>query len=152
MTKSSDIQSAQDVHHRLEFYLVAVAFTVAAFAIQTGEFSGKMIGDAAEAASWFLLTTSGLLGLWRLEYIPVMYRVNDFMYRKNGAICDYSAHPEHADSVALLKKQIEEVQPKLELMENRNSRKYFWQKLCFVFGLISLLIARLLGQMSGWYW
>ena len=41
MDQMSDLKAAQDVHHRLEFYLVAVAFTIAGFAIHPCHVSSR---------------------------------------------------------------------------------------------------------------
>jgi len=51
----SNLKAAQDVQHKFEFYVVALAFTTAAFAMQTGRFSGFALADAIETLSWSLL-------------------------------------------------------------------------------------------------
>lgn len=152
MSDSTNLKAAQEVHHKLEFYLVALAFTTAAFATQTGKLSGNPIGDIPEIASWCLLVSSGLIGLWRLEYIPVLYRVYEQLQRKKRRIEDHKGKIEYADTVATLQSQVTEYEPQFSKIDAGNHRKYFWQKLLFVAGLVAILIARLANQTKGLYW
>jgi hypothetical protein len=102
----SNLKAAQDVHHKLEFYLVALAFTTAAFATQTGRFSGLVIGDMIELLSWVLFVLSGVLGLMRLEYLPVAYRVHDYIGVREQSIREHEADEEQQDDVAALRAQV----------------------------------------------
>lgn len=147
MSDQSDLKAAQDVHHRLEFYLVALAFTIAGFAIQTGTFTGNWFGDAMEVASWMLIAASAVLGLWRLEYIPVMYRLHHNIDRISTDIASTTNHPQHAEAAA----KLAEVKPKLKSMESANYCKYWWQKLTLGLGLLCLMISRFVEQASQWY-
>ena len=152
MSDTSNIKAAQEVHHKLEFYLVALAFTTAAFAAQTGKFSGNFVGDVSEVFSWFLLVLSGLVGLWRLERIPVVYRVYEYLEKRKRSIEENKDETEHADSIAVLESQVAEYEPKFKKIEAGNHRKYFWQKILLVVGLVALLIARVVNQTKGLYW
>jgi hypothetical protein len=148
MSDQSDLKAAQDVHHRLEFYLVAVAFTVAGFAIQTGKFTGNRFGDTMEVTSWVLIVASAVLGLWRLEYIPVMYRLHHNIDRISAGIASDSSHPQYAEAQA----KLAEIKPKLESMESGNRSKYAWQKVALGLGLVCLMLSRFVEQASQWYW
>lgn len=152
MSDASNLKAAQEVHHKLEFYLVALAFTTAAFATQTGKLSGSILGDLAEVMSWLLLVLSGLVGLSRLERIPVAYRTYEYVKKRKISIEEYKEETEYADSISILKSQIAEFEPELKKVETGNLRKYFWQKLFLVAGLVALLLARLLNQAKGLYW
>lgn len=152
MSDASNLKAAQDVHHKLEFYLVALAFTTAAFATQTGKFSGHAVGDALEVSSWCLLVFSGLVGLWRLEHIPVAYRTYEYVKKRKITIEEYKEDAEYENSISVLRSQVSELEPELKKIEARNLRKYFWQKLFLVMGLAALLAARLVIQTKGLYW
>jgi hypothetical protein len=152
MSDASNIKAAQEVHHKLEFYLVALAFTTAAFATQTGKFSGNILGDLSEISSWLLLVLSGLIGLWRLERIPVAYRTYEYVKKRKITVEEYKEETEYADSISALKSQIAEFEPELKRIEAGNLRRYFWQKLFLVAGLMALLLARLINQTKGLYW
>lgn len=152
MSDASNLKAAQEVHHKLEFYLVALAFTTAAFATQTGKLSGNILGDLAEGMSWILLVLSGLVGLSRLERIPVAYRIYEYVKKRKLSVEEYKEETEYADSISILKSQIAEFEPELKKVETGNLRRYFWQKLFLVAGLAVLLLARLFNQAKGLYW
>jgi cell division protein FtsB len=151
MSEMSNIKAAQDVHHKLEFYLVAVAFTTAAFAIQTGRFSGFVIGDAAEALSWVLLVASGILGLLRLEYIPVAYRLHHYIQVQEQSLNQHEDNDEQHNAIAALKAQVAETEPKLKEIEGKNQARYAWQKRLLVIGFGLLLVARVVAQIIAHY-
>jgi len=148
MNESPNLKAAQDLHHKFELYLVALAFTTAAFAIQTGKFSGNELGDMAEILSWLLLVVSGALGLWRLEYIPVAYRVHDYIQDNNKYIEYYENEEGQPENVVELKRQVAEKESQLKDIESKNQSKYCWQKRFFVLGFGCLLVARLVAQME----
>lgn len=151
MSEESNIKAAQDVHHQFEFYLVAVVFTTAAFAIQTGRFSGFVIGDAAETLSWILLVASGILGLLRLEYIPVAYRVYHYIQVREQSIRQHEDDDDQRDAIAALKEQVAETEPKLKEIEGKNRSRYVWQKRLLVVGFGMLLVARVISQVIEHY-
>ena len=152
MSDASNLKAAQEVHHKLEFYLVALSFTTVAFAIQTGKFSGNLLGDIFEVFSWLLLVLSGLVGLWYLEYLPVAYRTYDYVQKRKNSIEEYREETEYAASIAILQSQVDEYEPKLKKIEAGNRRKYSWQKRLLVTGLFALLVARIVNQTQGLYW
>lgn len=151
MINSQNLKAAQDVHHKLEFYLVALAFTIVGFSIQTGKFSGIIFADIAEVVSWILMILSGLAGLSRIEYIPVLYRNHDDIRSKELCIEDYKDQQEYAEELNDLQTQVNETKPKLIKIEERSGWKYKCQKLCFLLGLLSLLIARVIFQIDCLY-
>jgi len=78
MSPYSDLDAAREIHIKFEFYFLALTFTMAAFAIQTGKFQGHRdwFLDLLEGGSWVALMFAGLIGLSRLEYFSPMYRAN----------------------------------------------------------------------------
>jgi len=130
---TTDLDAAREVHTKFEFYFVALTFTMLAFAIQTGEFHGSRYSfyDFLEGTAWVALTAAGLLGLWRLEYFPPMYRAN--WNRASGSTPQAEAE---ADQVKL---------------ERQNRIKYKLQKIAFVIGVITLTSSRLFFKVGEYY-
>ncbi|MBI3585366.1 MAG: hypothetical protein HY096_15625 [Nitrospinae bacterium] len=147
MSESRNLEAAQDVHHKFEFYLLALTFTIAGFAIQTGKFSGNILGDFLEVSSWVILSISGVVGLWRIEYLPVAYRTYTYIQVRKQNIEYYKDEEEHNDSVDALRQEVAEHEFKLKEIEDTNRKKYRWQKIFFVSGLAALLLARLITQI-----
>lgn len=65
-------QVAQQSQEKFQFYAVALAFTVLGLSIQTASFQGHIVGRVLELLSWASLLTSGLAGLYHLEWSPVL--------------------------------------------------------------------------------
>jgi hypothetical protein len=147
----SNLKAAQDVHHKLEFYLVALAFTTAAFATQTGRFSGLVIGDVIELLSWVLFVLSGVLGLMRLEYLPVAYRVHDYIAVREQSIREHEADEEQQEDVAALRAQVADTEPQLREIEAKNQTRYVWQMRLLVAGFGLLIVARMIAQVAEHY-
>lgn len=66
---------AYEIQTKFEFWLVGLIFAVLALAVQTADFTGPRIGQACELAAWVVLLLAGLVGLWRLEWTPSIYRL-----------------------------------------------------------------------------
>jgi len=147
-----NLKTAQVVHHRFEFYLVALTFTIAGFAIQTGKFSGNVFGDFSEIISWAMLCSSGAIGLWRIQYFPGMYRVHDHLEITRQDIERLKGDKSSRGMVQKLEHQVEEGTPTLEKIEVGNRNKYLWQRGLFISGLVALVLARFIVQMQEHYW
>jgi hypothetical protein len=147
----SNLKAAQDVHHKFEFYIVALAFTTAAFAMQTGEFTGLIPADVIEALAWSLLVLSGVIGLMRLEYLPVAYRVHDYVAVRQESIREHEADEEQQENVAALRELVADTEPKLRDIEDKNQSRYGWQMRLLVAGFGVLLVARLIAQVVEHY-
>jgi hypothetical protein len=147
----SNLKVAQDVHHKFEFYIIALAFTTAAFATQTGRFTGLVIGDAIEVLSWILLVLSGVLGLMRLEYLPVAYRAHDSIRAKREDINRYQHYERYRDSVMAMRADVAETEPKLKVIEVKFQRRYRWQMRFLVAGFGVLIVSRVLAQFIEHY-
>lgn len=62
---------AQRLQLRFEYYAIALTFSILALAIQSA--SPGPIGTIAELLAWISLLISGLVGLSRLEWQPMLY-------------------------------------------------------------------------------
>lgn len=62
------------LQEKFEVYLLGLVFTVLALAVQTAKFDNvNIVAACLELASWVALLISGLVGLWRMEWIPVAH-------------------------------------------------------------------------------
>lgn len=134
---------AKEVQNKLEFYFVALSFTSAAFAIQSGNFSGNFIPDFLEFISWVCFFITGLLGLSRLEYVPVVYHAYDSIQSKKQKLSSFP-DGEYKDRVQIT---IEYDEKGLKKIESGISKKYKWQKLVFCIGIGSILMSRMIVQV-----
>ena len=67
-----NINMAAEFQRKFELYFVSLIFTVLALSIQTSVFSEFGFQYRFEIGAWSLLIISGLSGLLRLEYVPVV--------------------------------------------------------------------------------
>src|SRR5947207_2547287 len=63
----------RQLRERFETYLLGLIFTLLALSIQTARFGVSPIADLLELLGWILLLVSGLSGLSRSEWLPVLY-------------------------------------------------------------------------------
>ena len=126
MSDRTNQDVAIEVGVKFDFYVVALTFTVFAFALQSGSFRGDVIIDGIEAFSWFCFLCSGIAGLSRLEFIPVMYRARHQLGE--------------TPSETGLRDQ-------LETMHGRHILKYRVQRWTLVLGMAALVVSRLVTQL-----
>lgn len=70
--KSNEHAIAQQTQEKFELYLLSLVFTLLALAIQTASFGSSLPKNALELSGWLCLLVSGLAGLWRLQWVPVL--------------------------------------------------------------------------------
>jgi len=81
-----NLEIAQKLQERFEFYLIALAFTILGLSIQTASFSRNPVPDMLELSAWCSLLISGLVGLSRLEWIPVAYKAHEEVVEIKGEL------------------------------------------------------------------
>jgi hypothetical protein len=69
---SSERAVAQQTQLKFQFYFLSLVFTLLALTIQTARFSHSPCEDAMELAGWLGLLLSGLAGLSRREWDPII--------------------------------------------------------------------------------
>lgn len=127
MSERTNQDVAIDVSLKFAFYFVALTFTILGLALQSGEFDGNGSRDLLEASSWLALLVSGLAGLWRLEYLNVLYRIRH-------AVDSETPHPGDQTNLARL--------------ERGSLIKYSIQRWAFAFGMAALVAARAWGHYN----
>lgn len=108
---------AMDIQEKFELYLVSLTFTLLALSVQTASFGKYPTADVLEILGWALLLISGIIGIFRLQYVPVVLRY----YAAKEA-----DHEVDENDLASIEKKIA-------------SRLYIW---LFVSGLIILIFSR----------
>jgi NhaP-type Na+/H+ or K+/H+ antiporter len=62
------------LQEKLELYLLGLAFTLLGLSIQTAKFAGPPPQRIAELVGWVLMLISGVVGILRLRWVPVLLR------------------------------------------------------------------------------
>lgn len=79
--QSDDLDYSRQLQGKFEFYLLTLVFTILGLAIQTADFGASKIADILELLAWISLLASGLAGILRLEWLPVIYKAHSNMIR-----------------------------------------------------------------------
>jgi NhaP-type Na+/H+ or K+/H+ antiporter len=155
---------ARQLQEKVDFYLLALVFTILGLAIQTGKFGVSSKSDLLELTGWFLLTISGLIGLWRLEWLPIAHlRSGDVEVLRdsitqlkgiqaNGFLkyLDTSTDAEKPISELLnyYSESLEKINRNFEKIDHQTQIKYKIHKWSFVCGVVSLVVARSIDSIA----
>ena len=158
MELDPNIKLAQEIQQKFDLYLLALTFTLLCLSIQTGKFGRPPLADAAELFGWIALLVSGVVGLWRLEWMPVGYNIHGEIEQLEGDLkyCKQllsrgiqktpvgNAEELHSvDGIINLKDaQIMSLKQKVKKVEGGTVIKYKFQKALFLAGLIFLILSR----------
>ena len=150
---------------KFEFYFIALVFTILGLSIQTSNLIKENCQYIFEIIGWVLLMISGLTGLSRLEWIPVIYahiakiqreegRKNMFekaYYRKIPLTDEYGNFWEERE----LQKELNETRQILEERRKKQNNleknaliKYKIHRLAFYLGLIFLMTSRIIYSLT----
>mgnify|MGYP001110690615 CR=1 FL=1 len=154
----SNLEAAQRIQEKFQFYLVAVVFTILGLSIQTAKFGGSSLADVIELISWLFLLVSALTGMSYLEWSSVthkiVYRKTDIqgsinrlrevakeghtqVYAKDtGKVYDIVDYYQNLES----KKEV--IEESLNDLEGSSQIKYKVMKYGFGLGLAFLVVAR----------
>lgn len=138
----NNTEAGMRLQHQLELYLVALAFTIAGFAIQTGTFSGVLWVDLCEVFSWIAFVFSGLTGIKRLEDVTIVLRNWDIIKSAETDLIKYGGVEEHAKINSENKEALKNIKPTIEAKANGIPCIYKWQKRMLVGGLMLLILSR----------
>jgi hypothetical protein len=161
--KSEGIPELHGLVEKLEFYFLGLTFTLLGLSVQTFKPTNFLSADLVEITGWFLLLISGLVGLSRLEWIPVNLGVKgresylEDAYRELGkaqesgepVIDSKSLQPINVtESRTVAAKSLEEIKIRGRKLDRKNDIKYSAQKSLFLVGLVALILARAQGVIS----
>ena len=158
MELDPNIKLAQEIQQKFDLYLLALTFTLLCLAVQTGKFGQPPLADAAELSGWVALLVSGVVGLWRLEWIPVGYNIHGEIEQLEGEVkyckqllerCIQETPVGNAEGlhsvdgiIAAKDAQITSLKQKAKKVEGGTVIKYKIQKALFLAGLVLLILSR----------
>lgn len=160
MTINANLENATRIQEKFEFYVVALTFTILGLSIQTATFGVNIFADVSELIGWVLLFISGLFGLWRLEWVPVVIKNYAGISKAQRELQEYEVAQEHGQElvpveddergqipiqelITIRRQQIKEGEENANKVEKNTTNRYLVHKVTFVFGLLALLLARL---------
>lgn len=147
------------LQEKLEFYFLGLIFTILALAVQTAKFDNiNIVAACLELSSWVALLISGLVGLWRMEWIPIAHFAHADQRQSEAELQQYRALAQRGIDALPMEDQEEPAQietfiedrEKHVLRMKANSRKYekltrrryVVHKWAFVLGMFLLIGAR----------
>lgn len=155
---SSDVEYARKLQEKFELYLLGLIFTLLALAVQTAKFGADDIADVFEIGGWICLLASGLVGLSRIEWVPVTLQTHSELVKIKNELAqlqDAAAHGVEevpvldqavpANVTALVADRtaaVVRVEARVKSLEAGIRRKYGVHKWSFVLGLVLLIAAR----------
>ena len=155
---SSEREIAQLSQEKFEFYLVGLVFTLLALSIQTAKFGQSNLFDFFELSGWLSLAVSGLSGLSRLEYIPVIRdkiatkdafekRLAELRQLELKGVEELFVLETHSnqtinDRLSQYEKGVAVLDPVIIKLEKHGYVKYQIHRYTFVAGVVLLIIAR----------
>ncbi|MGC2970457.1 hypothetical protein [Paraburkholderia aspalathi] len=163
----SDLEHSRELQEKFELYLLALIFTILGLAIQTAKFGASHAADVLEIVGWVSLVLSGMVGLSRLEWVPVALKSGhqlQILRQGRQQLADLADggvqhipvedEPEPVDVQTLLTSRdegIERAQAFIDRIDRRVRVKYDIHKWTFVFGLILLVAARAYVPVVGMF-
>ncbi|MFO1338559.1 MAG: hypothetical protein U1F53_10030 [Burkholderiaceae bacterium] len=158
---------SRDLQEKFELYVLSLLFTLLAAAVQTSSFGKNIAADSLELTSWLLLLSSGLIGLWRMEWLPVAHsthgarlRKEQFLKQVDAAVA--SGTTEIAvegkddlipiqDARTTLVEQIAKAKAAEEAFGRSAVKRYRWHRATFALGLGVLMASRAYLPAAGIY-
>lgn len=151
-----NLEIAQRMKEQFGFYITALTFTILGLATETAEFGTSTISDVTELSSWLLLFISGLVGLSRLELLPVAYEARFHAKGLNNELLNFQDQKANGSKevrdcsgtypidVAIENRRTlqAKAQESMEAVEKSTPRKYRIQKWLFIAGISLVLFSR----------
>ena len=153
-----------DVQQRFHFYLIGLTFGILALSIETASFDTPLLSRIGELLGWVLLLVSGVVGLWRIEWLPKHYlamglddqireRAHELQKSKLMGTSVVHVTLERKDYpidqlLATADADLTTLKAHLKTLDRRASVKYNVQKVTFVLGLVALMVSRGLGPVT----
>lgn len=149
---------ARQTQEKFEFYLLSLVFTLLALSIQTAKFGIAVPADVLELVGWFLLLISGVAGLWRMEWIPIIrlklaqksefvdeiFKLKEVQLQGQQEILvmkDGSRQP-IPQRIENRENAVKILNPYIEKLERHSNIKYVLHRYGFLLGIISIACAR----------
>jgi hypothetical protein len=153
-----DLESAQRVQERVQFYFVTLTFTLLALSVQTAKFTGSNVSSASELLAWLFLLLSGITGLGRLNSLAGNFKISIHQHSIQSNIDSTVQLIKDGNQTILLQNTGEAVNAKeyleqqlqtktnFETKETTLSKKQWFlmriHQLALMLGLVLLIISR----------
>jgi len=163
--ENPNVQRGAQLQDKFELYLVGLVFTVLGLSIQTATFGVLLVADISELLGWLLLLVSGVVGLWRMEYVPVIIKNMATRDKLNRRLDSYrEARAKGYTEIYVLEHEkmmsIDELEgsektvldqgvPIIKAQERLHLMKYSIHRYCLVFGISCLVVGRAYGPVVG---
>jgi hypothetical protein len=156
---------AQQTQEKFQFYFLSLVFALLVLTIQTSSFGRSKLEDVLELGGWLGLIVSGLFGLWRMQWEPIirlqMARKDEYDRAKTQLQQQQLAglrevHVLQADRMQPVEERLRNYEDALNLLEpiikeleGRDKVKYAVAKYGFVLGLLLVVASRSVGAIAG---
>ena len=156
--KSTERAIAQQSQEKFEFYVLSLVFTLLALAVQSAAFGSNLPKNALELLAWILFLASGLSGLYRLQWIPVVrtrmadkrsledeiFKMKELQLQGQTelVVLDSGRRQPIPERINNRQVGIDALEPAIKRIERRVQSAYEIHKYTFVLGLISVASAR----------
>jgi hypothetical protein len=151
-------EAAQRNQERHESYLLTLTFTLLALAVQSASFGSQFWQNNVELLGWASLMISGLSGLSRGEWLPLLFghfsrqsdaehNVRAVRQAKRQGITRIQVVEEGRvypidEHLARVEADASSITKKAEELQSRTQLKYKVQRGCFAIGLLCLAVSR----------
>ena len=153
---------ARRYQQAFDLYFLGLTFTILALSIQTATFGDLVTTDVFELLAWELFLISGLSGLWRGLWTPNLYNLfgtrpaliaelEEIRKGLREAKEDENT-PGYEDYVTPLREALDKIEIANQYIDKVQEKVSIYleiQKICFVLGLLSLIIARAYQPVLG---
>ena len=158
---NNSAEIAIELRGKLEFYLLALAFSVLGLSIQTAQFGEYLLADVLELTGWLALFTSGVIGIMRAEWVPVAYEIQSKITSTRGRRADVHQGLQRGvqiqipfleggketllageQAVAKLDSLVSTLEEQYKTTEDQIIRRYRTMRRAFMLGIGCLLLAR----------
>lgn len=163
-SKQLNSEAAYKIRTKLDFYFLALTFTILGFSVETARFGRTPATDAAELIAWLFLFISGMGGLRRLFRLPILYDAFSVKAGKQEAINELKkAKVEQGQTLAYvgpvdatlpsdeviaeLGHTVETIDTAIKRLNKQLNRRYRVQAGAFFIGMLALMVARGLAAL-----
>ncbi|MDT8310548.1 MAG: hypothetical protein RQ732_03785 [Methylophaga sp.] len=155
---SKEREFAHTTQEKFNFYLISLVFTLLALSIQTAEFGNYIFSDFAELLGWACLLVSGVVGLSRIEYLPVervkLAQKTEYEDRAIQAkelqlkgerelhVIQTGQKQSLDERIANSENAIEILNPLIQKLQYENGVKYMIHRYTFIIGISLIVVSR----------
>ena len=155
---NSENAIAQQTQEKFEFYLLSLVFTLLALSIQTAKFEGVAVADLLELAGWVFFIVSGISGLSRMEWVPIIriklaqkHGFEDEIFKLKElqlqgltelVVLESNSKQPIFERIDNRKNTIDLLNPYISKLERKHYIKYYFHIYGFVLGVLCVTLAR----------